>query len=224
MLSPILEAEAEIVGAEALAIIIGYLLGSIPSAYIAGRLVKGVDIRQVGGGNVGALNVVREIGMASGIAVLIADIAKGSLAVLIARWLGASTLFVFIAGFAAIAGHMWPVFIKFRGGKGAATTLGVLLALAPLQFAISFALVVIVVLFTSNVTLGLTAGLVFMPLILWLFGEANSLIFYSLALALVCGLRYLPTAMRDWDSTSSKKDFFIEKRYKPWQTKRNVHN
>lgn len=206
-------------GTDALAIIIGYLLGSIPPAYIAGRLVKGIDIRQVGGGNVGTLNVMREIGAASGIAVLIVDIAKGSLAVLIAQWLGVSTLFVFIAGFAAIVGHNWPVFLQFRGGKGAATTLGVLLALAPLKLAIGLAILVVVVLFTSNITLGLTAGLALMPLILWLFGEANNLIFYSLSLALFCGLRYLPTAKRGWAS-SSKKDFFIEKRYTPWQTKR----
>lgn len=207
-------------GTSALATIIGYLLGSIPSAYIAGRLVKGIDIRQVGGRNVGALNVMREIGTASGVAVLIADIAKGSLAVLIAQWLGVSTLFVFIAGFAAIVGHDWPVFLKFRGGKGAATTLGVLLALAPLELAIALAILVVVVLFTSNITIGLTAGLVLMPLILWLFGEANSLIFYSLALAVFCGLRYIPTARRGWAGASRKKDFFVEKRYTPWQTKR----
>ena len=204
----------------ALAIIIGYLLGAIPPAYIAGRLIKGVDIRQVGGGNVGTLNVMREIGTGAGIAVLIVDVAKGSIAVLVAQWLGASTLFVFIAGLAAIAGHNWPVFLKFRGGKGAATTLGVLLALVPLELAIGFAILVIVVLFTSNFTLGITAALIFMPLIIWLFGGANSLIFYSLALALFCGLRYLPTAKRGWAGASSKKDFFIQKRYTPWQTKR----
>lgn len=71
-----------------LAVVIGYLLGSIPCAYIAGRLAKGVDIRKVGGGNVGALNVMREIGTAAGLAVFLADAAKGSLAVLVARWLG----------------------------------------------------------------------------------------------------------------------------------------
>ena len=208
------------VGTGVLAIIIGYLLGSIPSAYIVGRLRKGVDIRQVGSRNVGALNVAKEIGMAYGIAVLIVDVAKGSIAVLIAQWLGVSTIFVFIAGFVAIVGHNWPVFLKFRGGKGAATTLGVLLALAPLEFAIAFVIIAIAVLFTSNVTLGITAGLVFMPLILWQFGEPNSLVFYSLALALFCGLRYLPTARRGWASASSKKDFILEKQYKPWQKKR----
>ena len=203
-----------------IAILSGYLLGSIPCAYIAGRLVKGVDIRQVGGGNMGTLNTLREIGRVAGFSVLIADIAKGSLAVLLARWLGVSTLFVFIAGFAAIVGHNLPVFLKFRGGKGAATALGVLLALAPLEFVISFSIIVIVVLITSNFTLGLGAGFICMPLILWLFGEANELIFFSLVLALFQGLRYLRTARRTFSSTDGKKNLLIEKRYKPWQTKR----
>ena len=205
---------------EALAIIIGYLLGAIPSAYIAGRLIKRLDIRQVGGGNMGALNTMREIGTRAGIAVLITDIAKGSVTVLIAQWLGVSTIFVYIAGFAAIVGHMCPVFLKFRGGKGAATTLGVLVTLAPLEFALCLPAMLIVILVTSNVTLTITAALVLLPLIIWLFGEANSLIFYTLALALFQGLRYIPTARRGWASASSKKDFIIERRYKPWQTKK----
>ena len=205
---------------EALAIIIGYLLGSIPSAYIAGRLIKGVDIRQVGGGNMGALNTIREIGTGAGIAVLIADIAKGSVTVLIAQWLGVPTIFVYIAGFAAIVGHNCPVFLKFRGGKGAATTLGVLLALAPLEFALCLPAMLIVILVTSNVSLTITAALVLLPVIIWLFGGANSLIFYTLALALFQALRYMPTARRGWANAGSKKNFIVERRYKPWQTKK----
>ena len=205
---------------EALAIIIGYLLGSIPSAYIAGRLIKGVDIRQVGGGNMGALNTIREIGTGAGIAVLIADIAKGSVTVLIAQWLGVPTIFVYIAGFAAIVGHNCPVFLKFRGGKGAATTLGVLLALAPLEFALCLPAMLIVILVTSNVSLTITAALVLLPVIIWLFGGANSLIFYTLALALFQALRYMPTARRGWANAGSKKNFIVGRRYKPWQTKK----
>ena len=79
-----------------IAVVIGYLLGSIPSAYIAGRLKKGVDVRQVGGGNVGALNVMREVGVAVGFAVLAADIAKGVVAVFVAQWLGLPLIWVFV--------------------------------------------------------------------------------------------------------------------------------
>ena len=205
---------------EALAIIIGYLLGSTPFAYVAGRLIKGVDIRRVGGGNMGALNVMREIGTVTGLAVLLADIGKGLLAVVIARWLGVSLIFVFIAGFAAVAGHGWPVFLRFKGGGGAATTLGVLLALAPVEFAISFAIMVIVVFVTSNFRLAIGVGLAVLPLVIWQFGGEGSLIIYSLALSLFLGLRNILTFKRELASMCDKKDLIIDKKFTPWQTRK----
>ena len=203
-----------------LTVVIGYLLGSIPSAYIAGRLIKGVDIRRVGGGNVGALNTMREIGTVAGLAVLLADMGKGALAVLIAQWLGVSMIFVFIVGLAAVVGHSWPVFLGFKGGMGGATAMGVLLALAPVEFAISFAIIVIVILVTSNVRLGMGVGLAFLPLIIWWFGNDNSLIIYSLALPLFLGLRSIPAIKRELASTGDKKGLIIDKRFTPWQKRR----
>ena len=205
---------------EALAIIIGYLLGSIPFAYIAGRLTKGVDIRQAGGGNVGALNTMREIGTVAGLAVLLADMVKGTVAVLIAQWLGLSLTFVFIVGFAVVAGHSWSVFLRFKGGKGAATTLGVLLALAPLEFAISFAIMVIVVLVTSNFRLAIGVGLAVLPLLIWWFGGEGSLIIYCLALSLFLGFRNILTFKRELASVTDKKDLIIDRRFTPWQRRR----
>jgi len=203
-----------------LAVIIGYLLGSIPFAYIAGRLLKGVDIRRVGGGNVGALNTMREIGTVAGLAVLLADMGKGVLTVLIAQWLGVSLIFVFIVGLAAVVGHSWPVFLKFKGGKGGATAMGVLLALAPVEFAISFATMVIVVLVTSNFRLGMGVGLAFLPLIIWWFGGDNSLIIYSLALPLFLGLRTIPVIKRELARAGDKKGFIVDRRFTPWQKRR----
>lgn len=208
------------VGSIITAIAIGYLLGSIPCAYIAGRLVKGVDIRQLGGGNVGAVNVMREIGTAAGFAVLFADMAKGLLAVLVAQWLGLPLLFVFIVGLAVVVGHSWPVWLRFKGGQGLATTLGVLLALVPIEFAISFAIIVIVVLVTSNMRLGAGVGLVFLPLIIWLFGGEVSIIVYSIALPLFCSLKMIPRLRTDVAGVGSKKDLIVDKQYKPWQRKR----
>jgi glycerol-3-phosphate acyltransferase PlsY len=207
-------------GSMILAIVIGYLLGSIPCAYIAGRLVKGVDIRRVGGGNVGTLNVMREIGTAAGFAVFLGDIAKGSLAVLVAQWLGLSLPWVFVAGFAAVVGHSWPVWLKFRGGQGLATTMGVLLPLAPIEFAISFAITAIVVFFTSNARLGSAVGLVFFPLFVWLFGGELSLIVYSIGLLLFCVLKALTRLKSDFASTSGRRGFIIDRQYKPWQRRR----
>jgi len=203
-----------------LAIVIAYLLGSIPFAYIAGRLVKGVDIRQVGGGNMGAVNTMREIGPVPGFAVLLADMAKGSLAVLVAQWLGLSLPFVFVVGLVVVAGHNWPVWLKFKGGQGLATTLGVLLALVPIEFAISFAIIVIAVLITSNMRLGAGVGLVFLPLIIWLMGGEVSLIVYSIALPIFCGLKGFPRLRADVARIGSKKGLIVDKQYKPWQKKR----
>ena len=203
-----------------IAIVIGYLLGSIPFAYIVGRLKKGVDIRQVGGGNTGALNTIREIGVTVGFAVLIADIAKGLLAVFIARWLGLSLIWTFIVGFAAVAGHNWPVFLGFRGGKGAATVIGVLLALVPREFAVSFAIMAVVIVITSNVRLGVIVGLTFLPLIVWQFDESGMLIAYSLALPLFVTIKYLANFKGIMADIGSHKNLIFDREYHFWQVKK----
>lgn len=205
---------------QALVIIIGYLLGSIPTAYLAGRLTRGVDIRKVGGGNMGALNATRELGQVTGLIVLLVDVAKGAAAVLIAKALGVSDFWILAAGFAAIIGHCWPIFLKFRGGKGAATAIGVFFALAPVPFACCLPLIVGVVFFTSNITLGMAAGFLFFPLFLWLFDRPGSFIIYALFVILFLLVRYIPTARRNLKKTDHLKDFIIEKNYKPWQTRR----
>ncbi len=204
----------------ALAVIIGYLLGSIPFAYITARLVKGVDIRKVGGGNIGALNVMREIGTAAGIGVLIADITKGAIAVLIAQWLDVSLIVVFIAGLAAVVGHSWPIFLKFSGGRGGATTLGVLSALAPIAFAISFGVIVLVVLVTSNFRLAMGVGFVLLPFIIWGFGGEPSLIVYSVALPFFTGLRAMPAIIRSLTSAEDRKSLIVDRKHTWWQRKR----
>ena len=108
-----------------IAVLIGYLLGSTPSAYIATRLVTGKDIRQLGGGNVGGLNTLREVGAWPAAAVSIVDVCKGTAAVAIAYWLlDLSLVFVLLAGLGAVIGHNWMVWLKFRGGKGDGASYG----------------------------------------------------------------------------------------------------
>jgi glycerol-3-phosphate acyltransferase PlsY len=203
-----------------LAVVIGYLLGSIPFAYIAARLARGVDIRKVGGGNVGALNVMREVGTAAGIGVYLADVAKGSLAVLAAQWLGAPLLWVFAAGLAALIGHSWPVWLKFRGGQGLATGMGVLVVLVPIEFGISFAIIVIVVFITSNARFASAVGLVLLPVTIWLFGGGLGLIIYSIIIPLFSVLKALSRIKSDLASPSGRRGFIIDRDYKPWQKKR----
>jgi len=202
------------------AIIIGYLLGSIPFAYITARLKKGIDIREVGSGNVRALNVCREVGPAFGLAVPAADLVKGVLAVFIARWLSLDLVWICVAGFAAVAGHNWPCFLRFRGGRGAVTIMGVLIPLVPVQFAIGLGIAVVVIIITSNIRLGMI-GLAFIPLFAWLFDKESTLIFYSLALFLFLVIRTVSGFRRELAKAGDKKGLIFDRDYHFWQTKKN---
>jgi glycerol-3-phosphate acyltransferase PlsY len=204
-----------------LAMVIGYLLGSIPFAYIVARLVKGVDIRKVGGGNMGTVNTMREIGTLPGLGVFFADMAKGALAVLIAQWLGLHLYWVFAVGLAAVAGHNWPVWLKFRGGQGLATTMGVLAVFSPIPFAICFGVLLVVVIFTSNVRLSAVAGFLFFPLLVWLFYKELDVTLYSIALPVFGLLRTIPRFRKDVAKAGDeKKGLIIDRHYTPWQTKK----
>jgi glycerol-3-phosphate acyltransferase PlsY len=115
---------------EFVAVVIGsYLIGSIPSGLIIGKLRR-VDIREYGSGNIGTTNVLRTLGARYGALVLIADVFKGVIAVLLARYIIGSPMSEMAAGFAAVAGHDWSVFLKFKGGRGVATSLGGILPMA----------------------------------------------------------------------------------------------
>ena len=206
----------------AAAIIIGYILGSIPFAYIIARLKRGVDIREVGGGNMGALNVIRETGWSVGFIVLFADIGKGSLAVLIARWMDLPLPWILAAGFAAVAGHSWPVFLKFKGGKGGATVMGVLLALVPLEFLSGFVITAIIVIITSNPALGMGIGVLFIPLFIWWYNGSGLLIGYSLLLAFFVAARFIISGLRKApEGTDIKKGLIFSREYHFWQVKKD---
>lgn len=143
-----------------LAIILSYLVGAVPSAYIIVKLVKGVDIRNYGSGNVGFTNALRVIGFLPGIIVLLADIGKGLLAVLIISKLGGIKPNILLpympvlCAFFAIIGHIWTVFLKFHGGKGVATSLGIFFGLNWLAGLLSLIVWLLVVAITRYVSLG----------------------------------------------------------------------
>jgi glycerol-3-phosphate acyltransferase PlsY len=181
-----------------LSIIIGYLLGSIPTAYIVSRIRKGIDIRTVGSGNMGAANVMREIGTREGIFVGLIDIAKGAGAILIAQALNISELWVFGAGFAALGGHNFPVFAGFRGGKGSATVIGIFLVLAPLSMLVTLVIVAIPFFttrkFSAAILIGIAlvvVGFVLLPLFIWLFEDSLMLVRYLLAIGIFMLVRNL---------------------------------
>ena len=202
------------------AVITGYLLGSIPFAYIITRLKLGIDIRERGSGNAGALAVWREAGPVYGIIGLAADVGKGVLTVYAARWLGIDIIWVCAAGFAAVIGHNWPVFLGFRGGKGAATIMGVLLALMPVQFAIGLGIAILVIIPTSNIRLGMI-GLACIPLIAWLFHKDVIYIYYPLFLILFLAAYTVIGLKGEMARAGENKGLVVDKKYNFWQTRKN---
>jgi glycerol-3-phosphate acyltransferase PlsY len=177
-------------------IVIGYLLGSIPTAYIVSRWRKGVDIRKVGSRNMGAANVMRQIGAHEGVLVGIVDLAKGAGAILIARALNLSQPWVFGVGFAALVGHNFPVFAGFRGGRGSATIIGIFLVLSPEATLITLALVAIPFFTTRKFMASLLIGFGLLPLFIWLLEGSLLLVRYALLVDLFMLVRNLPDLRR----------------------------
>jgi glycerol-3-phosphate acyltransferase PlsY len=158
----------------------GYLLGSIPFGLILAKLFAGKDVREYGSGNIGATNVSRVVGPVAGILTLLLDAAKGAVAVwLAARLTGDAASAMILAGVGALLGHCFPVWLRFQGGKGVATALGVYTALCPLAAAAAFLLFLLVVAFWRYVSLGSLAAAAAMPLLiyfLWAPGHAPPLV------------------------------------------------
>lgn len=185
-----------------IALAIGYLLGSIPSAYLAGRLRKGIDIREVGSRNMGAMNVFYQVGPVEAILVTLVDLGKGIGAILLMRWLLDVPLspFNFLTGttaVAAIAGHIFPVFLRFRGGKGAATAIGILIFLMPWAVPFLFVVFAIALLITRNPTFSYSLLLIVFPFVAGFiyvdhYGEPLALVFFSIGLGVFLGIQYIP--------------------------------
>lgn len=142
------------------AFVTAYLLGSIPTSFIMGKIVRKIDIRQYGSGNVGATNALRVLGTKIGIITLIIDIGKGILAVVIGKRLVTEPSNLLLIGFGlfAILGHIFTIFLKFKGGKGVATSAGVFIALIPVPVAITLVVFVVTVWLSKYVSLGSIIG------------------------------------------------------------------
>jgi glycerol-3-phosphate acyltransferase PlsY len=176
-------------------IVTSYLIGSIPTAYIFGRLLKGIDIRNFGSGNVGATNALRLLGPGPGITVLILDILKGFLAavvlgdfIVVRTGVISSETLRIILSLSCIFGHNWTVFLGFKGGKGVATTLGALLGLAVKIVGLSKIVVFVVLtwlvifVITRIVSVASVIAALSLPIYMVIFTQSKALIFFSLAL------------------------------------------
>jgi len=174
-----------------LVFLLSYLLGAIPFAYIFARLIGGVDIRTVGDGNVGARNVWRSVGPLAGMATLLADVGKGYLAILLAKHCQLSQMAVIAAGFTAVMGHDWTVFLRFQGGQGMAASVGTMLALLPRETTLSLGVVGVVWGLLRHLDLAFSVGFGLLPLLAWRFGEPSQLVLYPVVLFPTIGLKKL---------------------------------
>ena len=145
-------------------------MGSVPTAYLVAKWSRGIDIRQYGSGNIGASNILRSTSKWLAIPVTVFDIGKGTLAVWVVQLLGLGVMGQVVVGLAAILGHNWPVFLRFQGGRGIFTSLGVILILSPI-----IGLIVLVVAYSlapfKKLSLGVLAALVSLPILSWLLGQ-----------------------------------------------------
>lgn len=161
-----------------------YLLGSIPTGLLLAK-AAGVDIRATGSGNIGATNVYRTLGRSVGIATLLGDCLKGLLPVLAAKYLGMPVLWVALAGLAAFLGHVYTVFLGFKGGKGVATALGVFLGISPLSVLIALVIFIAVVAASRYISLGSITAAAAMPPVVALLDGRPPLVAVTVVIALL---------------------------------------
>jgi len=182
-----------------IAIVIAYLLGSVSGAYIITRLATGKDIRTLGSGNAGGNNVFEQINFKAAIPVVIIDVGKGALAVAIAYWLldvpfRDMNIYIFLAGIATVVGHIWPVYLKFRGGNGLSATIGALAIIMPWELLIVIGLLLLLKLITRNLVLSTNLSLLTAPISAWFLERDWMYVIFCLVLIVVLVLNFLPTA------------------------------
>jgi glycerol-3-phosphate acyltransferase PlsY len=194
-----------------------YLLGSVPFGLILAKIFGGTDVRKEGSGNIGATNVARVVGPLAGIATLILDIGKGAGAVFAAeRFSNDSATWMMLAGLAALVGHCYPVWLKFKGGKGVATAAGIFLVLSPWAFLCAAILFVLVVAYWGYVSLGSISAAATMPLLLYFFWAPHHapplvITFGSLAAALLIAYKHDGNIQRLVEGVEPKFSFSKKK-------------
>ncbi|ACB85203.1 glycerol-3-phosphate 1-O-acyltransferase PlsY [Natranaerobius thermophilus] len=185
-------------------ILLAYLLGSIPGGYIIGKLTQGIDIRNYGSKNAGATNVLRTLGKKEAIMTLIIDGFKGYIIITIAQALELSSLLVVISGIAVIIGHNWPIFFKFHGGRGIATSIGIMVGLSWQVFLTVVLIGVIPIIITKYVSLGSVTGAVIFPFVMYLYGNPIAYVIFAFVMSIMAIIRHIPNIKRLLAGTERK--------------------
>ncbi len=196
------------------ALVSAYLIGSFPTAYVVGRLRKGIDIRKVGTRNMGAMNAIYTVGITYGILVLIIDVAKGIAAVMLARWLEVPLTFELVAGGMAVIGHIFPVFLGFRGGKGGAVCIGVFTFLMPWGVPYGAGIFLLLLLLTRFPTLSYSLALCCFPFVGWLVYHSGELTLFSVIILLMLLARYVPRIIEMRTTSGSWRRVLLRRRLK----------
>ena len=178
-----------------LVMIIGYLIGSIPFGFLAGK-VKGIDIRKVGSGNIGATNIYRNLGPVPALIVFLLDLLKGTLAVYVASIIVGQPAVNVAAGLAAVIGHMYPIYLKFKGGKGSATGLGVLFGITPDLFAIAIIYTALAVALTRYVSLTSITGVILIAVLMFVMHKPYEYFVVAVIVAVLVIIRHIPNIKR----------------------------
>jgi len=184
-------------------IVCAYLLGSISVGLLLAKM-KGTDPRAVGSGNIGATNVMRAAGKTTGALTLVGDALKGFLPVAVAFFIGESKLIVAAVGLAAFLGHLFPIFLKFKGGKGVATALGVYLGLNPFAVLIAVIIFVFVLLKWRFVSLGSLIGVAVMPFLLYVLNAPGQYIYLVLIIGTLIFIKHKDNIRRLITGTESR--------------------
>lgn len=177
-------------------ILLSYLIGSISFSYLTAHVLKGVDIREHGSGNAGATNTLRVVGKGPAILVFFLDVIKGMAAVGVGYLLGGDPITLMSSGIAAIIGHNWPIFLRFRGGKGIATTVGVTLLLMFKGFWIIAIITVLIIFFTRYVSLGSLVFASGVPIIALVMEYPISFFWLGLIITFLAFLRHIDNIRR----------------------------
>lgn len=197
-----------------LALLASYLIGSLSFGYMAGKLLRGIDIRQFGSGNTGTTNIQRTLGTGPAIIVLLLDVGKGLAAVILARALTGSPSVQMLSGVLAVLGHNWPLFHRFKGGRGIATSIGVMLGLAWQVLLIAVAVGITIVTVTRYVSLGSVIGVILVPILMIAFAMPPAYIIFGTVLAVFAVWRHRQNIARLLAGTENKlgeKSSLVEK-------------
>jgi acyl phosphate:glycerol-3-phosphate acyltransferase len=187
----------------AVVVLVAYLIGSIPFALILARR-WGADLRQVGSGNLGAANVMRASGVTAGVLVAALDMAKGAVSVWIASRVSTSTDLPAAAGLAAIVGHVYPIWLRFRGGKGVATACGAFAILTPLAVPPALAIFAGVVWLTQYISLGSVLASMALPPLAYALGSPAPAVVAAAAAAVIIVFRHRSNVLRVWTGTERR--------------------